>query len=99
MRVWECSHHYLTPHTLAFSWINPANPSMKVEAICPKEIVISSGSGQEKKLREMRVNPDDLFKYLFSPTHHHHHHHPLTHCSLCVVVSCVLLAAGSLSTR
>jgi tetratricopeptide (TPR) repeat protein len=62
MRVWECSHHYLTPHTLAFSWINPMNPSMKVEAICPKEIVISSGSGQEKKLREMRVNPDDLFK-------------------------------------
>jgi tetratricopeptide (TPR) repeat protein len=62
MRVWECSHHYLTPHTLAFSWINPINASMKVEAICPKEIVISSGSGQEKKLREMRVNSDDLFK-------------------------------------
>lgn len=41
------------------------NPLMKVEAICPKEIVISSGSGQEKKLREMRVNPDDLFKYPF----------------------------------
>lgn len=45
------------------------NPSMRVEAICPKEIVISSGSGQEKKLREMRVNADDLFKYILNLQH------------------------------
>lgn len=62
MRIWECSHHYLSPHTLAFSWINPSNPAMKVEAVSPKEIVISSGSGQEKKLRDMHINTDELFK-------------------------------------
>jgi len=62
MRVWECSHHYLSPHTLVFSWVDPANPCMKVTAVCPKEIVISSGSGQEKKLKEMTVSREELNK-------------------------------------
>ena len=62
MRVWECSHHYLSPHTLLFSWVDPCNPCMRTVALCPKEIVISSGSGQEKKLKEMTVSREEVFR-------------------------------------
>lgn len=61
MRVWECSHHYLSPHTLLFSWVDPCNACMHSAALCPKEIVISSGSGQEKKLKEMTVSKEEVF--------------------------------------
>eukprot|EP01087_Luapelamoeba_hula_P003565 TRINITY_DN1336_c0_g1_i2.p1 TRINITY_DN1336_c0_g1~~TRINITY_DN1336_c0_g1_i2.p1 ORF type:complete len:1215 (-),score=199.44 TRINITY_DN1336_c0_g1_i2:75-3719(-) len=60
IRVWECSHHFLSPHTLMFSWIEPE--SGNVGASCMREIVISSGSGQERKLKDMVVSRQDALQ-------------------------------------